>query len=160
MKANHASTIDRLHARLAKLHARNEGAWYGRRGNPYRVCVGCDRSTPAISTYGHVKRCPFKGLAKEIAHWTRLLNEARHVACSTGSMSKPRTAAANIDAATRRTLYTPVAEALAAMRHANADALAGVGQPGNDERWAKYNAALIAWSDAERVYFEATHAKA
>lgn len=75
-------------------------------------------------------------------------------------MSKPRTAAANIDAATRRTLYTPVAEALAAMRQANADALAGVGQPGNDERWAKYNAALITWSDAERAYFEATHAKA
>lgn len=157
MRANHASTIDRLQARLAKLHARDEGAWYSRRGNPYRVCVGCDRATPAISTYGHLKRCPFKGLAKEIAHWTRILNEARHVACSTGSMSKPKssnTAAARAAVAERRTAYTPVAEAAAAKDAAHAAALSGIGQHGNDEQWATFKASLLAWADACRTYLE------
>lgn len=48
---------------------------YGK-GNPYRHCATCNRSMIEVSYSGHYKGCEYAGIEKEIAYYTKLLEEA------------------------------------------------------------------------------------
>lgn len=81
MKRNQTPVTIRLQIRIGRLIAKEEDTWRrARSGNPYAFCRYCGIHAPQFSINGdrHHKRCPSQGLLKEIAHYERLLKEARN----------------------------------------------------------------------------------
>lgn len=80
MKANHIPVQERLRQRIwgleLKLDRSHQPSPHRRQGNPYYHCTGCGLHDPQISISGHLKRCPYKGIPKEIEHYKRLLAQA------------------------------------------------------------------------------------
>lgn len=76
MKANRIPRKERLEARILKLSYREDGAWvkFGG-GNPYYKCKYCGVSNVEESINGHNHNCLIKGIKKEIAHYTQLMEQ-------------------------------------------------------------------------------------
>lgn len=78
MKANHVPVTDRLERRIQKLFQAEDDCWvkYGG-GNPYRFCRHCLVSNVDETVKGHRVGCRFRGFEKQVAHFKRLLAEAK-----------------------------------------------------------------------------------